>query len=326
MNILVTGAAGYIGSIVAEELIGEEHRVIALDDLSQGHRQAVDPRAVFILGDYGDSEVLHSIFHNYAIDVVMYPAAKAGMLPITDPGEYFETDFVKSINLFNSMLKHKVNKLVFSSSAAIYGKPQPIPIRETDPQFPLNAYGQCKLVLEKILGYYVLAYDLKSISLRYFNASGASHRFGQDHHPETSLIPNVLKVALGQSEYVTVFGSDYPTRDGTCVRDYVHVLDLAQAHILALNRIGNTSGAESYNLGNGSGYTVLEVVEVARKVTGKGIPYKVVPRRDGDTAVMVANYELARKELGWQPRYPELEAIIVSAWQWMKKHPRGYER
>lgn len=327
MNILVTGAAGYVGSVVTEELGEQGHQVIALDNLSQGHRQAIADEAIFIHGDFGDAQLLEQIFSNYPIDAVMHFGAETVVnFSITEPRRYFETNLIKSINLVNSMLDHEVHKLVFSSSAAVYGNPQSVPVRETDPQLPVNTYGESKLMFEKVLRWYGQAYNLKSISLRYFNAAGASHRFGEDHHPETSLIPNVLKVALGQSGYLPIFGNDYPTKDGTCTRDYIHVLDLAQAHILALSHLTDMDIAETYNLGNGSGYSVLEVVEVARKVTGREIPCKVAPRRQGDPAVLVASSELARQRLGWQPKYPDLETIIDSAWQWMKRHPKGYEK
>ncbi len=327
MDILVTGAAGYIGSIVTEELIKQGHYVIALDNLSQGHREAIAPEATFVLGDYGNSQLLKQIFSAYHIDAVVHLAAESIVsLSMTDPRKCFQTNVGQGINLLDAMLKHQVHKVVFSSTAAVYGDPHSVPIQEREPQNPINAYGESKLMFERILRWYGRAYGLKSISLRYFNAAGASHHFGEDHNPETHLIPNVLKVALGQNGYVPVFGNDYPTKDGTCIRDYIHVLDLARAHILALDHLDNACGAKSYNLGNGSGYSVLEVIQAARQVTGKEIPVKISPKRQGDPPVLVASSELAKRELGWQPKYSGLETIIDTAWQWQEKHPHGYNK
>jgi UDP-glucose 4-epimerase len=326
MDILVTGVAGYIGSIVTEQLLREGNRVIALDNLQQGHREAVAPQAVFIEADLADSETLDEVFRHYPIEAVMHLAAETVVeYSMTDPGRFFRTNVVYGINLLDTMLKHKVNKLIFSSTAAVYGDPKAIPIEEDHPLQPVNAYGESKLMFEQILQWYGQAYGLKSISLRYFNAAGASEEYGYDHHPATLLIPVVLKAALGQSAYVPIYGTDYPTRDGTCLRDYIHVLDIASAHLLALKHL-DSPGNKVYNLGNGEGYSVIEVIETARRVTGVNIASRPCPRRAGDPVALVASSALAKSELGWQPRYPDLESIIASAWQWQRKHPHGYTK
>ena len=326
MNILVTGAAGYIGSIVTEQLLREGDRVFALDNLQQGHREAVAPEAVFIEADLADSEAVDEVFRHHPIEAVMHLAAETVVeYSMTDPGRFFRTNVVYGINLLDTMLKHDVDNLIFSSTAAVYGDPEAIPIEETHPLRPVNAYGESKLMFEQILQWYGQAYGLKSISLRYFNAAGASGEYGYDHYPATLLIPVVLKVALGQSDYVPIYGTDYPTRDGTCIRDYIHVLDIASAHLLALKHLDN-SGNKVYNLGNGQGYSVIDVIDAARKVTGERIPSRPSPRRPGDPVALVAGSALAKLELDWQPRYPDLESIIESAWQWQRKHPHGYGR
>jgi len=324
MNILVTGAAGYIGSIVTEQLLREGNRVIALDNLQQGHREAVAPEAIFIKVDLADSEALDDVFRHYQIEAIMHLAAETVVeYSMTDPGRFFRTNVVSGINLLDTMLRHKVNRLIFSSTAAVYGEPETIPVEETHPLRPVNAYGESKLMFERILQWYGQAYGLKSISLRYFNAAGASEGYGYDHHPATLLIPVVLKVALGQSDYVPIYGTDYPTRDGSCIRDYIHVLDIASAHLLALKHL-DSPVSKVYNLGNGEGYSVIEVIETARRVTGAKIPSRACSRRAGDPVALVASSRLAKSELEWQPRYPDLESIVESAWQWQKKHPDGY--
>ena len=326
MNILVTGAAGYIGSVLTEELVREGNSVVALDNLQQGHREAVTPEAEFIQADLGAQALLGQVFQNYQIEAVMHLAADSIISQsMTDPAKFFKNNVINSINLLDTMREYKVDKFIFSSSAAVYGEPENIPIRETEPERPVNPYGESKLILEKMLHWYGQAYRLKSVSLRYFNAAGASSRFGEDHNPETHLIPNVLKVALGHYKQINVFGADYPTKDGSCIRDYVHVLDIARAHILSLQCLEKGEGNKIYNLGNGDGYSVIEVIEIARKVTGVKIPEVICPTRQGDPSVLVASSELAKSELGWKPEYPELESIIESAWQWQKKHPKGYE-
>ncbi len=326
MNVLVTGAAGYIGSIVAERLIKEGYFVVALDNLKQGYRDAIDPEAIFVQADLSSLEKLGKVFHCCKIEAVMHLAAESLVeYSITDPKRYFQANVIHGINLLDTMLKYDVCKLVFSSTAAVYGEPNNLPIKESAQPIPVNSYGESKLMFEKILYWYERAYKLKSISLRYFNAAGASEFFGEDHDPETHLIPNIFKVALGQRECIPIFGTDYETRDGSCIRDYIHVLDIAKAHILALKHLGENQGNKMYNLGNGEGYSVLEVVKTASQITGVDIPMVVHPRRSGDPAVLIASSELAKLDLGWQPEYSELGNIIGSAWQWQKKHPKGYE-
>jgi UDP-glucose 4-epimerase len=324
VNILVTGAAGYIGSVVTERLLVEGYRVIALDNLKQGHRQALSPETDFLCADLNDSAMLDDIFSRFQIAAVMHLAADSIVgESMTDPQRYFHTNVVCGLNLLATMLKHGVRKLVFSSSAAVYGMPEISPVTENAPLIPVNPYGESKVMLERILKWYAAAYGLNSISLRYFNAAGATSRHGEHHEPETHLIPNVLKVALGKAQQVSIFGTDYETEDGTCVRDYVHVLDIADAHLKALRRI---DGAEvkAYNLGNERGYSVLEVVKTARRVTGVDIPVVFEPRRSGDPPVLVASSGLAREELGWSPAYSELMDILKSAWQWQSRFPSGY--
>ena len=266
MSILVTGGAGYIGSIVTEEFLQEGYDVIALDDLRQGHREAVLPRADFVFADICDTEALDDVFNRFRIDAVMHMAADSAVeYSMTDPRRYFRTNVVGGINLLDIMLDHGVYKFIFSSTASIYGEPQSIPIDEDHPKTPVNAYGESKLMFERILQWYERAYGLRHISLRYFNAAGASELLGEDHYPETHLVPNVLKAALDRDEPVAIFGTDYPTRDGSCIRDYVHVRDIARAHIMALERLDELRG-RAYNLGNGDGYSVLEVVETARRM------------------------------------------------------------
>lgn len=346
MNILVTGGAGYVGSIVAEMLLQQGHKVIVLDNLQQGHRQAVLPEAELVVGDICDGKALDSLFQRFQIDAVMHMAAETVVeYSMTDPKRYFHNNVIGGTNLLDAMLKHGVLQLIFSSSAAVYGEPQSATIEEDHPKVPLNAYGESKLMFETVLQWYGKAYGIKHISLRYFNAAGASSRLGEDHDPETHLIPNVLRVALIQPPVpspqspvrnpqpqglgardgglVSIFGSDYPTKDGSCIRDYVHVIDIAQAHVLALAGLDALSG-KAYNLGSGSGYSVLEVVATARKVTGCEIRAEISPRRPGDPAVLVASASRAKAELGWEPRFPKLEPIIDSAWKWMRNHPDGY--
>ena len=325
-TVLVTGAAGYIGSVLCEELIDNGYRVIALDNLEQGHPQAVAPGATFIEGDLAERESLERVFRTRAPDAVMHLAAHSLVSEsVAQPARYFKNNVVNSLNLLDAMLARGVKKMVFSSSAAVYGEPVSLPIREQDPERPTNPYGESKLMFEKTLQWYSRAYGLKFISLRYFNAAGASRRFGEDHHPETHLIPNVMKVALKQEEHLCLYGTDYDTEDGSCVRDYIHVVDIARAHILALRALEGVN-ARIYNLGNGEGYSVLQVVKAAREITGAEVPVLLQPRRPGDPARLVSSPELIRSELGWQPRYPDLKDIIASAWEWHRKHPYGYSK
>lgn len=324
MNILVTGGAGYVGSIVTEQLVKKGHRVVVLDNLHQGHRSAVHSNAELVVFDIGDKERLDRLFFRVNFDAVMHMAAETVVeYSMTDPRRYFHNNVISSINLLDVMLRHHVNKIIFSSSAAVYGEPQEVPITEAHPKTPVNSYGESKLMFERVLEWYGKAYGLKHISFRYFNAAGASDLFGEDHRPETHLIPNVLTAAPPDRAPVNVFGTDYPTRDGSCIRDYVHVEDIAQAHILALDKI-NTFGGQVYNLGSGDGYSVMEVIDTAGRIVGDTIPVKLCPRRPGDPAVLTASSEKAQTELGWKPKYTALEEILHSAYRWMKNHPQGY--
>jgi UDP-glucose 4-epimerase len=319
VQVLVTGGAGYVGSVVADGLLKAGHGVTILDNLQQGHREAVPPGAHFIGSDFCRREDLDAAFRQSHFDAVMHMAAETIVeYSTTDPRRYFHTNVIGGINLLDAMLRSDITRIVFSSSAAVYGEPLTAPIEENHPKNPINSYGLTKLMFEQILEWYGRAYGLRHLSLRYFNAAGATDLLGEDHSPETHLIPNVLKAGLS-GKPVSIFGTDYPTRDGSCIRDYVHVLDIAQAHVLALEKLDNLK-AGAYNLGSGQGYSVLEVVQAARKVTGIDIPAKLSPRRSGDPAVLVASSSFARAELGWKPEYPQLEAIIDSAWRWMKSH------
>ena len=326
MAILITGGAGYIGSHTVKELLGQGYEVITLDNLRKGHRAAV-LGGTFILGDLADKQLLNEIFSNNPIEAVVHFAADSLVgESMTAPARYFENNIVNGLNLLNAMLDHGVKALVFSSTAAVYGEPEEWPITEDFAKVPTNNYGLTKLQFEEILQAYDRAYGLRYMSLRYFNAAGAdpSAEIGEDHNPETHLIPLVLQAALGQREQITVFGTDYATPDGTCIRDYIHVTDLAQAHILALRTLLEGKPSNVYNLGNGSGYSVREVIEVARRVTGREIKVVEGERRPGDPAVLVASSERIKAELGWKPRYPELETIIESAWRWHCSHPQGF--
>jgi len=324
VNVFVTGGAGYIGSHVVRLLLEAGHRVRVYDNLSEGHAAAV-PEETLVRGDLMDAQRLVEALDE-GFDCVMHFAAHCYVgESMINPEKYYITNVVAGLRLLTAMRQAGVRRIVFSSSAATYGEPEQIPITEEHPQNPINAYGQTKLDFEHALGFYAGAYGLGYASLRYFNAAGAAPdgAIGEDHDPETHLVPVVLQVALGQRKSVQIFGTDYPTRDGTCVRDYIHVCDLAQAHILAMERIEPGKGGW-YNLGNGSGYTVREVLQVARKVTGRKIPAEVGPRRPGDPPELVASSEKIMRELGWKPRYPDLEMIVETAWRWHEAHPDGY--
>ena len=336
MKVLVTGGAGYIGSVVAEELLQAGHQVVVFDNLSRGHRQAVPKNAELAVGDLADRACLDQLFRSRAMDAVMHFAAliEAGE-SMKAPEKFFRNNTANALTLLEAMLAAEVKRFVFSSTAALYGNPERTPIEEDDPLHPTNAYGESKLLVERMLAWFHQIHGLRYASLRYFNAAGASRPDkGEAHQPETHLIPRILRVALGRAEHVNIFGTDYPTPDGTCIRDYIHVGDLARAHLLALEALEN--GLENsrplihnpliYNLGNGQGFSVRRVVEVARKVTGHPIPVIESPRRAGDPAVLIASSEKIRRALGWQPRFPDLKAIVESAWQWHRTHPDGYGR
>jgi UDP-glucose 4-epimerase len=324
MRVLVTGGAGYIGSHVVDLLVREGHAVTILDSLEKGHREAVHPSANFLLGDCGDAELLNRLFTQVPFDAVMHFAAyiEAGE-SMVDPGRFFVNNTARPLILLDRMMAHGVQKFIFSSTAATYGNPEYTPIDEEHPKAPTNAYGYAKLLVEGALEWMHNLRGLSSVSLRYFNASGCGPELGEDHAPETHLIPLVLEVAQGRRSAIKIFGTDYPTPDGTCIRDYVHVRDLASAHLLALTSLG-AGERRFYNLGNGTGFSVREVIEAARRVTGRAIPVEEAPRRLGDPAVLVASSAKIRSELGWHPAYPELECIIRSAWQWKQRYPQGY--
>lgn len=323
MNILVTGGAGFIGSIITEKLLECFYNVIVLDNLEVGHKDAVPKRAIFIQGDIANIPLLKKIFKKYKIETVMHMAADALVeQSLVNPKRYFQNNVVGGIALINTMLAANVGKMIFSSSAAVYGEPKKLPIDETHSTEPINPYGQSKLMYERILNWYQKAYGLKFVTLRYFNAAGASNNLGEDHQPETHLIPNILK-AVATSGVVPIFGSDYPTKDGSSIRDFVHVEDIATAHILALEKLDQIDG-HTYNLGSDKGYSVFEVIKVAEKITGFKIKIKIDPKRLGDPMALVASSKLARKELGWRPKFQDLKAMIESAWRWYKNHPEGY--
>jgi len=324
MNILVTGGAGYVGSVVTEHLLREGHNVTVLDNLQQGHREAVLAPAEFVLGDISDSDTLQSVFRRHSIEAVMHMAADTLVgASMTDPRRYFHNNLTGGISLLNAMLDHGVSTMVFSSTAAVYGEPLSAPIDEGHPTNPINSYGQSKLMFETVLDWYRRAYGIQCISFRYFCAAGATAALGEDHRPETHLIPNILRAALNRDAGLSVFGTDYPTKDGTCIRDYIHVADVAQAHILALDKADSLSG-NVYNLGNGEGYSVLDAIKVAETVVGSKIQVEFCPRRSGDPVTLVASSHRAAQELGWRPGFPDLGSIVESAWRWLKDHPDGY--
>lgn len=324
MRIVVTGGAGYIGSVVAEELLNDGHEVVVYDNLSKGHRNGVPDDALFIKGDLNDGKTLRNLFAERRTEAVVHMAAYSLVgESVIDPAKYYRNNFVAGLELLDAMRDCEVQRIVFSSTAAIYGEPAKQPIEETDPSAPTNPYGETKLAFEQALRWYEKAYGLRFASLRYFNAAGATENCGEDHNPETHLIPIILQVAKGERPYLEVYGDDYPTRDGTCVRDYIHVIDLAHAHIRALDILDHRS--DVFNLGCGEGYTVREVIDVAQRVTGRSIDVRVGPRREGDPAVLIASSEKIKRELGWEPKRQDLSSIIESAWTWMQKHPRGYE-
>jgi len=320
-RILVVGGAGYIGSVCVEELLNAGHSVGVFDNLTEGHRKAVDSRARFFQGDLADPSVIKLALSEYAPDAVMHFAANALVgESMTKPEKYFQNNVCNGLNLLNAMNETGVKRLVFSSTCATFGIPERVPIDETLPQNPINPYGESKLLFEKILRWYGEIHGLTFVALRYFNAAGASEQFGEDHRIETHLIPNVLKVALGQKQAAEVFGTDYPTPDGTCIRDYIHILDLAQAHMLALE--APQSGF--YNLGTGGGTSVKEIIDVCREVSGHEIPVIERPRRAGDPPRLIAGSDKVRRELGWAPKHQDIRRIIESAWSWHVKHPNGY--
>ncbi len=324
MNILVTGGEGYIGSVVTEELCRDAHRVVVYDNLSKRHKSAVSPNATFVEGDLMDAATLRETLMAHGIEAVIHMAA-ASLVgdSVIEPAKYYQNNVVAGLSLLDAMRATEVKRLVFSSTAAVYGEPQKQPIEEADVTAPTNTYGATKLAFEHALHWYERAYGLRSASLRYFNAAGASAGCGEMHAPETHLIPIVLQVASGKRQAVEIYGDDYTTRDGTCVRDYIHVIDLARAHISALKILDERSAI--YNLGcGGKGYSVRELIETAREVTGAEIPARTAARRAGDPATLIASSAKIERELGWKPVRQDLREIIASAWEWMQRYPDGY--
>ncbi len=324
LNILVSGGAGYIGSIVVEQLVGQGESVVVFDNLYQGHREAVHPDAIFIKGDLANKAAIDEVLDTYPIDAIMHFAAHTLVgESMEKPFLYLGENVANALNLLQSAVTHRVRKFILSSTANLFDDPEKIPIAATERIVPGSPYGESKFIIERYLYWLDKIFDFRYAALRYFNAAGASAERGEDHHPELHLIPIVLEVARGKREKLIVFGNDYNTPDGTCVRDYIHVADLAQAHILALRALDN--GSRTYNLGNGKGYSIMEVVETAREVTGHPIPLDIGPRRPGDPDVLIADSEQIRQELGWEPQYPDLRSIVESAWRWHQTHPDGYD-
>ena len=329
MAILVLGGAGYIGSHTVYELIDAGREVVVADNLQTGFRAAVHPKAKFYQLDIRDKGALDTLFQAEKIDGVIHFAASSQVgESMSNPLKYYDNNLYGTMVLLQSMVAHGVDKIVFSSTAATYGEPESVPILETDRTQPTNCYGETKLSMEHMMSWVSKAHGLRYVALRYFNACGAhaSGKIGEAHNPETHLIPLILQVPNGQREKISIFGDDYPTPDGTCIRDYIHVTDLAQAHILALDYLMKGGDNNVFNLGNGVGFSVNEVIEVARAVTGHPIPAEVSPRRAGDPAQLIASSEKAKSVLGWKPQYDDLNTIVSSAWNWHKAHPHGYEK
>lgn len=322
MKVFVTGGAGYIGSVSVEHLLNEGHEAWVWDNLSEGHRTAVDSRAKFIEGDLANRDLLISTLKQFKPNAVMHFAASALVgESMTNPSKYFRNNLANALNLLDGAVESEVSLFIFSSTCATYGVPEKIPIDERTPQKPINPYGQSKLMFEQILQWYEKIHGLKYVNLRYFNAAGASEKFGEDHRIETHLIPNILKVALDQREQLEVYGENHLTPDGTCIRDYIHVRDLARAHALALQR----KESANYNVGTGEGFSILQLIDMARKITGHPIPIVMKEPRLGDPPSLVASAQKLMKELGWKPEFAKPQAIIESAWKWHQAHPQGYQ-
>jgi UDP-glucose 4-epimerase len=324
MKVLVTGGAGYIGSVVARQLVEAGHETVVLDNLSKGHKRAVPEDIRFVEADLLNVERVSEVLAGSFDGVLHFAAFSLVGESVEEPERYYRNNVCGTLHLLEAMREADVSRLVFSSTAAVYGEPEEVPIPETSPTLPTNPYGGSKLAVDQMIRAVAEARGLAATSLRYFNVAGASGRFGEDHHPETHLIPLVLQAASGQRDSVKIFGTDYPTRDGTAVRDYIHVEDLGRAHLLALEA-AEPGEHRVYNLGNGAGFSVREVIEAARRVTDRPIKAVESPRRSGDPAVLVASSDKIRGELGWKPEKPELEVMISDAWDWMQRHPHGYE-
>ncbi|WP_280771361.1 UDP-glucose 4-epimerase GalE [Salipaludibacillus daqingensis] len=328
MAVLVCGGAGYIGSHGVAELLNKNEEVVVLDNLQTGHKGAVLEGATFYKGDLRDESVLDNVFSSHKIDSVIHFAADSLVgVSVEQPLQYYDNNVYGALCLLKKMEQYNVKHIVFSSTAATYGEPESVPIKETEVTNPTNPYGETKLAIEKMLKWCANAYGMTYVVLRYFNVAGAHPTvdIGEDHKPETHLIPIVLQVALGQREKIMIFGDDYNTEDGTCIRDYIHVKDLIQAHLIALNYLRDGGPSDVFNLGNGSGFSVKQVIDTVEKVTGKDIKREVAPRRDGDPAKLVASSDKAKTILGWKPEYADLESIIETAWKWHQKHPEGYQ-
>ena len=327
MRILVVGGAGYVGSTTVESLVDAGHEVVVLDNLSTGHPKADLSGARLIVGEMADRYRIAHILREEHIEAVLHSAARSLVAEsMKDPAAYYRNNVSAGVSLLEAMRDTGVTRLVFSSTAAVYGEPRRVPIAESDRTDPINPYGASKLAFEGAMRWFAAAHGFRCISLRYFNCAGATQRNGEDHRPETHLIPLVLRVAAGETGHVQIYGQDYPTPDGSCIRDFIHVRDLGQAHLLALDATGEGEPSlEVYNLGSAAGFSVKEVVEAARRVTGRAIPARVVKRRMGDPPVLVASSRRARRELGWQPRYSKLDEMIADAWAWKQAHPNGYE-
>jgi len=326
MSLLIVGGAGYIGSVTSHLLVRNGFQVIVLDNLSRGHRAALPDQSEFIQGDLGDKELVKEICRSKQVEAALHFAAFTEVgESVRNPSKYFENNSVRTKFLLDALVESGVDRFIFSSTAATYGEPHEIPITENHPKQPTNPYGWSKLFVEQILDSYKTAYGLRSVIFRYFNAAGAYAGLGEAHKPESHLLPIVLQVPLGQRESLSVFGTDWDTPDGTCVRDYIHIADLGDAHLKGVELLADGSEGEVFNLGNGEGHSVLQVVQAARKVTGHPIPTVESPRRPGDPARLVASSAKARKELGWAPKIPDLEEIVRSAWDWHSSHPHGFE-
>ncbi|HWY69519.1 MAG TPA: UDP-glucose 4-epimerase GalE [Terriglobales bacterium] len=324
MRVVVTGGAGYIGATTVQALLDSGHEVVVYDNLSKGYADAVPSDAKLVRGEIADRAAIDSLFREHRPEAVFHFAAliEAGE-SMKVPERYFRNNSASTLTLLEAMLAHGIGKFIFSSTAALYGNPQRVPIQEDDELKPTNVYGESKLLVEQMVRWFHRIHGLRYSSLRYFNAAGSNGRTGELHNPESHLIPLILQAASGKREHISLFGTDYPTKDGTCIRDYIHVSDLADAHVLALEALGSRDQL-IYNLGSGTGFSVREVVQSARRVTGKTVKEVETARRPGDPAVLVASSEKIRRELGWKPKYPNLDDIVASAWEWMQQHPQGY--
>jgi len=329
MTVLVCGGAGYIGSHAVAQLLDRNEEVVVVDNLQKGHQASIFEEARFYNGDLRDAAFLKQVFTENEIDSVIHFAADSLVgESVEDPLKYYDNNVSGAISLLKAMAEHEVKRIVFSSTAAVYGEPDQVPVQEDDRTTPTNPYGETKLAIEKMLHWAEKAHGIKHVVLRYFNVAGADPegRVGEDHRPETHLIPIVLQVAQGKRDKIMIFGDDYPTEDGTCIRDYIHVTDLVDAHLLAIEKLKKDGTSAVYNLGNGQGFSVKEVIDTARRVTQCEIPAEVAPRRAGDPAQLVASSEKAMKELSWKPAHAELDTMIQNAWDWFQKHPEGYEK